>query len=128
MRIITCLAVLVLGTVVLHAGVGRQQDTIPEEPTSSVTALTLNIRYNNPGDGVNAWPARRGALIEYLKKSEADFIGLQEATPRQLLEVSEALEGYAFIARTRDADDSRGEAQVVTLGHRPERKRHHLAQ
>lgn len=74
------------------------------------SALSFNIRYNNPGDGKNAWPARQDAVIDYLKKSGADFIGLQEATPPQLVEVAEKLSGYAFLARTRQADGIRGEA------------------
>ena len=85
------------------------QETQPTEG-DAITALTLNIRYNNPGDGKNAWPNRRDAVIQYLKQSGADFIGLQEATPPQLIEVTEKLNGYAFLARTREADGIRGEA------------------
>ena len=74
------------------------------------TALTLNIRYDNPSDGRNAWPNRREAVINFLKGADADFIGLQEATPPQLVQVAEAIPEYAFIARTRERDGVRGEA------------------
>ena len=75
-----------------------------------VTAVTLNIRYDNPADGENAWPHRQEAVIEYLEKASADFIGLQEATPPQLLSIAEALENHGFIARTRERNGVGGEA------------------
>jgi endonuclease/exonuclease/phosphatase family metal-dependent hydrolase len=99
---LVCLCFLVIAK-------ASSQETQPAGD-DAFTALTLNIRYNNPGDGKNAWPARRDAVIQYLKQSGADFIGLQEATPSQLVEVAEKLSGYAFLARTREADGIRGEA------------------
>ena len=110
MRILLCLAAVVFGVVGLPAVSGTHAGVVHENRRVDCSVLTLNIRYNNPGDGINAWPTRSGALIEYLKKSNADFIGLQEATPAQLAEVGEALDDYAFISRTREANTSRGEA------------------
>ena len=91
-------------------GVGSIHAEEPVSAEGSVVALTMNIRYDNPGDGVNAWPSRKKAVARYLKEADADFIGLQEATPPQLVEVAEALDEYAFIARTRKKSGIGGEA------------------
>lgn len=91
-------------------GVGSIQAQQSVSDEGSVVALTMNIRYDNPGDGVNAWPARKKTVAKYLKDSGADFIGLQEATPPQLVEVAGAIDEYAFIARTRKKSGIGGEA------------------
>jgi len=69
---------------------------------------SFNIRYANDGDGDNAWRHRRGLVVEVLRG--ADFWGLQEALPEQVAELASLLPEYGVVARTRDADPSRGEA------------------
>ena len=41
--------------------------------------MTFNIRYDNPQDGVNAWPNRKEKVAALIRKYDADVIGLQEA-------------------------------------------------
>ncbi|MCH2162876.1 MAG: endonuclease/exonuclease/phosphatase family protein [Phycisphaerales bacterium] len=96
--------------VIMMAIVGFGHWGFASTTSQDFTALTLNIRYDNPSDGRNAWPNRREAVINFLKSADADFIGLQEATPPQLVQVAEAIPEYAFIARTRERDGVRGEA------------------
>ena len=37
------------------------------------TIITYNIRYNNPGDGINAWPLRKDKVSGLLKFHKADI-------------------------------------------------------
>jgi endonuclease/exonuclease/phosphatase family metal-dependent hydrolase len=87
-------------------------DPPPSAPTT-VSVVSLNLRYDNAGDGVNAWPNRELAVIEALRSFDADVIGLQEALPHQADAVRSGLHGYAMLIRTREADSSRGEATPI---------------
>src|SRR5687768_9302142 len=49
-----------------------------------IRALSFNIRYDNPADGIHAWPNRRERVIALIDSYDADIIALQEVTPAQL--------------------------------------------
>lgn len=74
---------------------------------------TWNIRYDNPGDGIHAWPHRRHAVIAHLRDSKSDIIGLQEVLPRQLVAIRSGLEGYDCFSRGRERDGAKGEAVPI---------------
>lgn len=65
--------------------------------------MSYNIRYDNPADGVNAWPQRKQAVSELLRKHSPDIFGLQEALPHQIAELSLALPEYGWFGVGRDA-------------------------
>jgi endonuclease/exonuclease/phosphatase family metal-dependent hydrolase len=46
-----------------------------------VNIISFNIRYNNPGDGINAWPNPIKMAAGLLRFHDADIFGLQEALP-----------------------------------------------
>lgn len=74
---------------------------------------TWNIRYDNPGDGIHAWPHRREGVVNHLRDSKADIIGLQEALPHLLAAVTSGLEGHGSFSRGRDRDAASGEAVPI---------------
>ena len=45
----------------------------------NIRIITYNIRYNNQGDGVNAWPNRSKDVAALLDFHKADIFGLQDA-------------------------------------------------
>jgi len=49
----------------------------------SLNAMTWNIRYNNPGDGVNAWPNRKDWVAEIIIRNNVDISGFQECKRRR---------------------------------------------
>ena len=49
-----------------------------------IKAISYNIRYNNPKDGINVWENRRETVASLLKEENADFVGLQEVVYPQL--------------------------------------------
>jgi endonuclease/exonuclease/phosphatase family metal-dependent hydrolase len=58
--------------------------TLPAvQPTGPIRVMTSNIRFSDPGDGVNAWSNRRELLVKTLLKHDPDIIGCQEVTPAQ---------------------------------------------
>ncbi|MCB9878941.1 MAG: endonuclease/exonuclease/phosphatase family protein [Planctomycetes bacterium] len=69
---------------------------------------TFNIRYDNPGDGDNAWPRRRAMVADVLR--EGDLWGLQEVLPQQVAALREDLPEFGMVVRSRDRDPHKGEA------------------
>ena len=78
-----------------------------------ITVETWNIRYDNPADGPHAWPNRRDDVIEHLRNGEAEIVGLQEVLPNQLASIRAGLPGYDVFARSRERDESKGEAVPI---------------
>ena len=50
----------------------------------SFKILTYNIRYDNPGDGVNSWQNRREWLCEQVKQVSPGLFGIQEGLYSQI--------------------------------------------
>ncbi|MCB9272790.1 MAG: endonuclease/exonuclease/phosphatase family protein [Lewinellaceae bacterium] len=67
----------------------------------NLRVMTFNIRYPNPGDGVDAWPNRKELVASMIRFNGADIVGLQEAFRFQLDELSALLPGYAWYGLCR---------------------------
>ena len=74
---------------------------------------TCNIRYDNPGDSINAWPNRIGIVCDMFKVEKPDLFGLQEALWYQYEAIDSALIGYSSIAVGRDDGKKKGEMNPV---------------
>jgi endonuclease/exonuclease/phosphatase family metal-dependent hydrolase len=59
--------------------------------------ISSNIRFDNPADGVNAWPYRRSILGEILLKHHPDIIATQEGRFDQLMDFQGILGDYLII-------------------------------
>jgi endonuclease/exonuclease/phosphatase family metal-dependent hydrolase len=75
--------------------------------------ITYNIRYNNPEDGVNAWPNRANHVAALLRFHEADVFGLQEALYDQIEDLQTRLPGFKWIGAGRDDGEKAGEFSPV---------------
>lgn len=71
--------------------------------------ISFNIRYNNPGDGENAWINRKDMVAGLLQFHDPDMFGLQEALHGQILEIEEELPEYKWFGVGRDDGDKAGE-------------------
>lgn len=58
---------------------GAQQTTY-----GSLNVLTYNIRYNNPGDSINAWPNRKEWVKNLIKFYDTDILCIQEGLSDQV--------------------------------------------
>ena len=43
-------------------------------PAQPFKVMTYNIRYDNPGDGVNKWDSRKSKVYDLIQKYDADLI------------------------------------------------------
>ncbi len=74
------------------------------------TIVSFNIRYDNPADGINAWPQRKSAIASFVKEKNPDFLGIQEGLSHQVKYLDSQLsETHHFIGVGRDHGDERGE-------------------
>ena len=62
---------------------------------SRLTAMTYNVRYDEPADGRYAWRNRRGAVMRTIRAHHPDLLGLQEPTSGQWQEFAAALPGLS---------------------------------
>lgn len=68
-------------------------NTVAQAPKGSLRVMTFNIRYDEPRDGVNAWPNRKQKVADVIRFHKADLVGVQEALLTQLRD----LEGFCPI-------------------------------
>jgi endonuclease/exonuclease/phosphatase family metal-dependent hydrolase len=80
-----------------------------------ITAITYNIRYDNPGDGINQWSSRKEKVFDLLKKYDPDILGVQEALHNQLKDITGSLQGFQFIGVGRDDGKEKGEYSAIFL-------------
>lgn len=78
----------------------------------SLRVMSFNIRYNNPNDGANAWPKRVSLVESVIRYHEADIIGLQEALPEQIEDLTKMLPDFDYIGVGREAN-GRGEFSAI---------------
>lgn len=73
----------------------------------SVRVMSFNIRYNEPKDGVNAWPNRKTKVADVIRFHKADLIGVQEAQIGQLKDLETLLPDIAWcgVGRTDGKED-----------------------
>lgn len=65
-----------------------------------------NIRFDNPADGINAWPNRKEFLAKTLSDLNLDFFGTQEGREPQLRELENLLD-YTIVDKHREWIDER---------------------
>lgn len=75
--------------------------------------MTFNIRYNNPGDSLDAWPHRRQGVVALIRFHDPDLVGLQEAQQNQLADFDRLLPGYAGFGAARNDGGPRDEYSSI---------------
>lgn len=79
----------------------------------SLRVMTYNIRFDNPGDGVNQWSNRKQKVFDLLEKYDADLIGVQEALLHQLTDITQNLQEYEYLGVGRDDGKQKGEYSAI---------------
>ncbi|UYY76513.1 endonuclease/exonuclease/phosphatase family protein [Sphingomonas sp. R1] len=73
----------------------------PALAQDTLTVMSLNIRYPNPGDGANVWEKRRDLTIATIRVAAPDLIGTQELYQRQGDDIVRALPHYGWFGTDR---------------------------
>ena len=84
-----------------------------KKDSRDVDVMTLNIRFDNPRDSLNAWPNRASIVTDFINEQGPDLLGMQEALWHQYEYLDSALAGYGSVAAGRDDGQRGGEACPV---------------
>lgn len=80
-----------------------------QKTEAPLKVMTFNIRYNNPDDGVNAWPNRKALAAGTILERDIDIIGMQEVLKGQLEDLDSLLFDYDWCGVGRDDGKDAGE-------------------
>ena len=87
---------------------------VPVDAQEPMRVMTYNLRYNNPDDGVNAWPNRKDAVAEMIGvKYKVDLAGMQEALKGQIDDLVQRLPDFAWIGVGREDGKEKGEYSPI---------------
>ncbi|MFT7622015.1 MAG: endonuclease/exonuclease/phosphatase family metal-dependent hydrolase [Myxococcota bacterium] len=84
----------------------------------TLRVMTLNVRYDKPDPGDNAWAVRRSSLLHLIRGHLPDVLATQEALPHQLVELVVGLPEYAVVGRDRRGN---GRGEYCAIFYRRER-------
>jgi endonuclease/exonuclease/phosphatase family metal-dependent hydrolase len=107
MRLI-CALIIFLGS--LPIGIVKASQT--KAPTY-IRVMSFNIRYDEPRDGVNAWPNRKKIVASLIRFHHVDIIGVQEALKGQLDDLSALLPEYGWLGVGRGDGKAAGEFSAI---------------
>lgn len=80
---------------------------------SSLNIMTFNIRYDNPGDGLNNWQNRKENALKMIRFNEVDILGMQEVLAHQLKDFTTGLTEYEAIGVGRQDGKTKGEYSPI---------------
>jgi endonuclease/exonuclease/phosphatase family metal-dependent hydrolase len=103
-QLLWCIALGSIG--VTTSGLAGEQGM--EETAAELRVMTFNVRYNNPNDGPDAWPARKDMVADIIRR-HADIAGLQEARSGQIQDLQERLPEFGWYGVGRDDGEQAGE-------------------
>ena len=81
----------------------------PTAAEDSHNLMTFNIRYDNRGDGLNAWQHRSSQVAAMFAHHDVAIAGLQEVLHRQLVELKRRLPAYEVVGVGRNDGKQAGE-------------------
>jgi endonuclease/exonuclease/phosphatase family metal-dependent hydrolase len=73
----------------------------------SINVMTINVRYDNPDDSINAWPNRIPLFCRFISEEKPDILGMQEVLWHQYALMDSVLKEYISVGVGRD-DGARG--------------------
>ncbi len=79
---------------------------------TELNVITFNIRFNNPGDSLNAWPYRKDKVASQILFHQAHIIGVQEALNGQLSDMQQSLKQYKYVGVGREGG-TKGEYSAI---------------
>lgn len=78
----------------------------------SLKVITYNIRLDTDVDGENAWLLRKDYLTSQIQFYEPDILGIQEAKPNQVVDISKMLSQYNQVGIGREGE-GKGESSNI---------------
>jgi endonuclease/exonuclease/phosphatase family metal-dependent hydrolase len=80
---------------------------------AALRIMTWNIRYDNPDDGVHAWPKRRDELLSFVAARHVDVLCIQEGLQHQVQFLKDGMTGFDVYGVGRDDGKQKGEYAAI---------------
>jgi endonuclease/exonuclease/phosphatase family metal-dependent hydrolase len=80
---------------------------------NAVKVMTLNVRYDNPQDSLNAWLFRASQVCSFIENEKPDILGMQEVLLNQYEVLDSALIDYTSVGVGRSDGAKEGEMNPV---------------
>jgi endonuclease/exonuclease/phosphatase family metal-dependent hydrolase len=80
--------------------------------SQDLQVMTFNIRYNNPGDSLNAWPYRKDKVVSQILFHGVHLLGVQEALHNQMIDLQQRLPAFKSVGVGRDGGE-KGEYSAI---------------
>ena len=97
-------------SLVLLSAAGVDAQNAKQTP---LRVMSFNIRYDEPRDGVNAWPNRKQKVADVIRFHNADLVGVQEALLTQLRDLEKLLPDMAWCGVGRGDGKEAGEYSAI---------------
>ncbi|MCF1190039.1 endonuclease/exonuclease/phosphatase family protein [Mangrovimonas sp. AS39] len=81
--------------------------------SQELKVMTYNIKLDYPKEGENSWANRKPFFINQIKFHEPDVMGVQEAMPNQMKDMSLLLPEYTSLGVGRDDGKDEGEYSAI---------------
>lgn len=98
-----CCAIVGIGMLILPLSLTSQ----------AFSAMTYNIRYDNPRDRPNSWDERKDDVTALINYYHPDIFGIQEGLVHQVQYLEDNLKNYNYIGVGRDDGMSKGEFTAI---------------
>jgi endonuclease/exonuclease/phosphatase family metal-dependent hydrolase len=79
----------------------------------AIKVMTMNVRYDNPDDSINAWPNRIPLICNFISNEKPDILGMQEVLWHQYQAMDSVMKGYSSVGVGRDDGVRGGEMNPV---------------
>ncbi len=83
--------------------------TVHGQRQESIKAMSFNVRYDNPKDGIQNWHNRKENIVRMIHFYDTDIMGLQEVLVHQLKYLEDNLEQYNYVGVGREDGKEKGE-------------------
>jgi endonuclease/exonuclease/phosphatase family metal-dependent hydrolase len=79
----------------------------------TLTTMTFNLRYDNPGDGKNSWEQRKEAVADLIVHYAPAIFGVQEGLHQMLTYLKSSLRTYNYVGIGREDGKEKGEYSAI---------------
>lgn len=86
---------------------------VTTQAQAPLQVMTFNLRYDNPGDSLNAWPYRKDHAASQVLFYDVHLLGVQEALHHQMEDLKAALPRHAYFGVGRDDGKTKGEYSAI---------------
>jgi len=108
----TILSPLVLASALVIGTLCMPSASAAPDAAAPINVASYNLRYNNPGDGANAWPNRKETVKALIRYHEFDIVGTQEGLADQIAELGK-MDEFDHVGIGRDDGKNAGEHSAI---------------